>query len=181
MTTSSSRIRRAPAAGASRSAASRLLKWAGAIPAIIAMVLIAAALAAVASQRQQALETRYAQDAEQAMQSGDFETARVCYERLLQTHDGDPAFLFGLARALENLGQRAEAGQLIQLLAPVDRPGYVPAQLVLSERLLYSPVHSAKSFDLAEQHLRRVLEADPNNLEALTMMAALTNARRTPR
>jgi tetratricopeptide (TPR) repeat protein len=120
---------------------------------------------------------RYKQGAVAASASHDFKTARVCYERLLQTDGDNPVLLFGLATSLEGLGQGQEALQIIQRLAPPDAAGYAPAHLLLAERLLSnSPTPDAIA--LAEKHLHRALEADPDNAEAQTVLSTVPHARR---
>jgi hypothetical protein len=42
------------------------------------------------------LTVRYERDAEQALAAGDYETARICFERLLQLRPTDPAYAQGL-------------------------------------------------------------------------------------
>ena len=132
------------------------------------------------AQRSDAIETRYQHDAEVAMNASDFGTARVCYERLLQRSPNDTALLFGLAKSLQGLGQPTDAIQLLNRLAPVDAPGYAPAQLFVAEQILNASTDS-KSLKLAETHARRAVEADPASHEARALLDRIyANTGRLP-
>jgi cytochrome c-type biogenesis protein CcmH/NrfG len=132
------------------------------------------------AQRPDRLDARYRQDAGSAMASGDFRTARVCYERLLQHSPADAPLLFGLARSLQGLDQNAEAMQLLGRLAPIDGPGYAPAHVLLAEQILSASTDD-KSVRLAEDHLRRALQLDPANSDARSLLARIyANTGRSP-
>lgn len=166
------RVRRAPGPATARSARHRLLRWIGVAPSLLTILACLLIAAAAWSQRADQTDARYRDQAEAAMAAGDFRTARVCYERLLQSSPRDDALLFGLARSLEGLGQPAESAQILQRLAPPQSAGYAPAHLLIAKRLLYGP-HDAKALAVAESHLRRVLESDPSNDDARSLLASL--------
>jgi hypothetical protein len=65
----------------------------------------------------------YLPTADRAFASGDFHTAAVCYERLLQSHPADKAITRNLARSLQAIGQRDAAASLMSRLAHVARDG----------------------------------------------------------
>jgi tetratricopeptide (TPR) repeat protein len=172
MTQPASKIRRAPTPESTAGRRRVWRQWATAVPALgaIAFVLLFAML--VTAQSDVRTIDRYKQEAAAASASQDFKTARVCYERLLQTDGNNPALLFGLATSLEGLGQEQESLQIIQRLAPLDAAGYAPAHLLLAERLL-SNSPTPEAIALAEKHLHRALEADPNNAEAQTVLSTV--------
>lgn len=181
MTQPVSRIRRAPApsSGASR-APIRMARWAAAIPALVTIGMVLLLGIAVWAQRPDAIATRYQRNAENAINASYFGTARVCYERLLQRSPNDPALLLGLAKSLQGLGQPADAIQLLQRLAPVDAPGYAPAQVFVAEQILYAST-DPKSLKLAETHTRHALEADPSCGEARSLLDRIyANTGRLP-
>lgn len=181
MTRPASRIRRAqsPARGAPR-AGNRLPRWAAAGPALLTIVIVLLLCIAAWAQRSDAIEARYQRDAEAAIRVNNFGVARVCYERLLQRSPNDPALLLGLAKTLQGLGQTTDAVQLLGRLAPVDAPGYAPAQLFVAEQILYASTDS-KSLKLAETHARRAVEADPANEEARSLLNRIyANTGRSP-
>jgi Flp pilus assembly protein TadD len=121
-------------------------------------------------------EARYREQASNSIASGDFQTSRLCYERLLQSHPNDPALLYGLARSLDGLHQPGEAYVILEKIAPPDAAGYTPAHLLLAEQLLDAK-HINQTMALAEKHLRRVLDADPQNEEASSLMAGILDRK----
>lgn len=170
----SSRIRRAPQSPATRGPlVQALIRWSGAMPALLAIACILLFGVLALGQRTAMTRASYEREAEASLSARDFKTARVCYERLLQWNKDDVALRFGLARALDGLGQTGEARQLLERLAPPDLDGYLPAHLFLAERLLDAPQHDAQSLSLAEKHLLRVLNADPSNAPARALLSSL--------
>ena len=172
MTQPVSKIRRAPAPESIAARRRVWRQWAAATPALGAMVFVLLFAMLVMGQNDARTLDRYQQEAAAASASQDFKTARVCYERLLQIEGNNPVLLFGLATSLEGLGQEQEALQIIQRLAPPDAAGYAPAHLLLAERLL-SNSPTPEAIALAEKHLHRALEADPNNAEAQTVLSTV--------
>ena len=175
MTQPAPRIRRAPQPapdGTQPRKRLRVLHWAAALPALAMIVVMLLLGVASSAQRPERIEARYRQDAESSLASGDFRTARVCYERLLQSSPTDKTLLLGLGRCLLGLGQTTEAMQLLQRLAPIDAPGYAPAHVLLAEQIL-SAATDPKAVQLAETHLKRALEADPRDPAAHDLLARL--------
>jgi Flp pilus assembly protein TadD len=130
----------------------------------------------VTFQQSSRTEVRYREQADAALAMGDYTTARLCFERLLQITQTDPALWYGLARSLDGLHQVSESAAILLRIAPVDAPGYPPAQLWLAEQLLESG-HNDQTNRLAEQHLRRVIDAEPENAAAQSLLAALASKR----
>jgi len=85
------------------------------------------------------LSARYAELAAIAVEQQDFNKAVVCLERLAQEHPGNQSILLSLVRAYEGSGDIDRAAALLQLLAPVDSPGFRKAQLWMARRALLSP------------------------------------------
>lgn len=181
MTQPVSRIRRAqtPSAGASPGL-HRMPRWFAAAPALATIVMVLLFGIAGWAQRSDAIAARYQRDAEAALNARDFDTARVCCERLLQRAPNDPALLLGLAKSLQGIGQTTDASQLLERLAPANAPGYGPAQLFVAEQILYASTDS-RSVQLAETHARRALEADPASSEARSLLDRIyANTGRLP-
>lgn len=170
MTQPASRIRRAPSdpPGKPRSRFA-ISRWAPAAPALLMMVVVVLIGIAAWAQRPDVIDAQYRHDADTAVQSRDFETAHICYQRLLQRSPNDPALLFGLAKCLAELEHPADAAQIIRRLAPADSAGYAPAQVLVAEQILSGPA-DAKALQLARAHVQRALESDPNNGEALLLL-----------
>ena len=173
MTQPSSRIRRAsaPAPGVARRGP-RMPYWAPTIPSLATILAVLLLGAAGLAQRPSTLEARYRRDADAAIASGDFRTARVCYERLLQRSPTDARLLFGLARSLQGLDQKAEAAQIVNRLAPLEGGGLAPAHVLLAQQLLDASTDD-KSVKLAELHLRRALQIDPANADARELLTRI--------
>lgn len=173
MTQPSPRIRRAsdPVPGVARPRP-RMPRWAAAVPSLATILIVGLLGAASLAQRPSQLDARYRQEAESAITSGDFRTARVCYERLLQRSSADPSLLFGLARSLQGLDQKAQAAQLLKELAPSDGAGYAPAHVLVAEQIL-SASTDEKSVQLAEAHLRHALQIDPENADARNLLGQI--------
>ena len=119
----------------------------------------------------------YAALATRSIASGDYRTARLCYQRRLIQDPADDAAALGLARSLRGLGRDAEADELTARLAPLDRPGYAPAQLDVAGRIVLSISQgNADSHlpSLAIRHLQNALASDPRNAEAKQMLEDVT-------
>jgi predicted Zn-dependent protease len=175
MTTSSPRVRRAQAKPTRDN--SWILRWAASGPALLALLGIIVFGFIVAFQQSDRTQAHYREEADTALALNDYPTARLCYERLLQTKQDDPALWYGLARSLDGLNQVSQSVAILQRIAPVDAKGYAPAQLWLAEQLLETG-HSEQANHLAEQHLQQVLRADPANAEAQSWLAALAAKQR---
>ena len=170
MTTASPRVRRSqPKSSAERSF---LRKWASSAPALLAMLGIGVFGVCVIIQQPARTAARYREAADEALVAGDFKTARLCFERLLQTSQSDPSLWYGLARSLDGLQQTSESNAILLRIAPTDSPGYAPAQVWLAEQLLATH-HDPQATRLAEQHLRRAIESDPASSEAQALLATL--------
>lgn len=175
MTQPKPRIRRAGQAAAAANQPRkrlRLPRWAASVPALGMIVVMLLLGVAGWAQRPDRIEARYRQDAETSLNSGDFRTSRVCYERLLQTSPTDKALLLGLGRSLLGLGQTTEAMELLERLAPADAAGYAPAHVLLAEQILHAST-DPKALQLAETHLKRAIEADPRDPAAHDLLARL--------
>jgi len=112
-------------------------------------------------------ETRYAGIADRALAGKDFETARVASQRLLALgREPRRKHLFDLALSLGGLGRDKDAVALLGTIAPHDRPGFLPAHLFIAQTLLAKTNVTLPEIGEAEQHLKQVVERDPQSLEA---------------
>ena len=120
-------------------------------------------------------ETRYAGIAENALAVKDFETARVASQRLLVlgVAAGQKQHSFDLALALNGLGRGKEAGSLLSSIAPIDKPGYLPAHLYLAQTLLVKTNVTPQEIGTAERHLKHVLALDPQSVEANDLLGRI--------
>ena len=169
----SPRVRRAAPAKTKSAWPARAMKYAAALPAVLAIVgtLIFAAMAL--GHNGEETELQYQADAAADLDAGQFRNARILYLRLLQKHQGDPELMFGLARALLGCSEFGAAQSLLNYLAPVNADGYPPAQLFLAQIMLQDPKAPANAKALAEKHLNRVLEKEPQNIDAKILLAQI--------
>lgn len=121
----------------------------------------------------------YIGTANNALAAGDFDAARVAYERLLtlSTNESE-SYVFGLAKSLRGLGQEQEAMTLIKRLAPLDTPGFVPAHFYLATNYIGNVERGESSdpvaaMNMAMAHLGTVIALDPDNVEAHIWMGQL--------
>ena len=138
------------------------------LPALAAGLALLAAVVWIRTHRE--VVPRYERDASNASRAKDSASAYVAFRRLSIEKPNRADYRFGLALALETLGQRALSLNLVRQLAPADQPGFPPAQLWLSAKLLGSPKPTPALLQAAEAHLRQYLKADPTSGEARTML-----------
>ena len=120
------------------------------------------------------IETDYTLIARRALAYRNFETARVASQRLLSLRsEAQAQHLFTLAQALGGQGREAEAAAILAKLAPLDKQGHAPAQLLLARTLLARTNATAETVQAAEQHLKRVLDSDPRSVEANSLLGRL--------
>ena len=118
--------------------------------------------------------TRYSSVATTALAARDFQTARVACQRLLLS-GAEPRGqnLFQLAQAKIGLGQVQEASALLNLAAPIEKPGYAPAHLLVARSLLARTNLTAQARQQAELHLKHSLKLEPNSVEAKELLGWL--------
>jgi predicted Zn-dependent protease len=78
----------------------------------------------------------YLERLDQAVRQGDMEEAQLCAERLVNDTRGNPFYRFAYASILAERGDHARAVATMRDLAPINSPGYGPAQLWLAQLLL---------------------------------------------
>jgi tetratricopeptide (TPR) repeat protein len=128
-------------------------------------LLTAAAVAALATfelRSRADTEGRFASAAATAGRNGDYETAALCYDRLMELQPGAVEFRFQRGIVAAELGDEARAAALIGPLAPRDATGYAPAHLWLVERVIAAkrPLES-REWEAAESHLLRLRRQAP--------------------
>ncbi|MGH9579672.1 MAG: tetratricopeptide repeat protein [Terriglobales bacterium] len=144
------------------------------LPALVACLLWAGFVLLLVAWKPAQTQARYREIASAALGRGDFESARVACERLLQTKTGnwnDSAFK--LAISLRYLGKSAEAVALLSELAPMNRPGYPPAHLYLARTLLTRTNLSVQQFKAAETHLLHAVSVEPDMLDAHALLGQI--------
>lgn len=141
------------------------------IPALGACLLWTSFVLLLITWKPSQTQARYRDMASLALSRGDFESARIACERMLQSKTGsrnDTAFK--LAISLARLGKSAEAVALLSELAPINRPGYPPAHLYLASSLLTQTNFSLQKVSAAETHLLNALKVEPDNVDAHALL-----------
>ena len=109
----------------------------------------------------------------------DFQTARLLYDRLVSNGEDSPEILFRLAVSAEKQGDQQRAQTIINSLAPDDKPGYAPAQVVRAKRYLVTPdLILAKRIERSRRHLQQAIAADPKNVLAHELLARINFVER---
>jgi tetratricopeptide (TPR) repeat protein len=144
------------------------------IPALVACLAWAAFAVCVLLWSPRNTESRYTVVADKAMAVKDYETGRVASQRLLALgHEPRRKHLFDLALCLEGLGKDQEAVSLLGTVAPLDRPGYLPGHLFIAQTLLSKTNLTLQEVGAAEQHLKYVVELDPESVEANELLGRI--------
>jgi tetratricopeptide (TPR) repeat protein len=145
--------------------------WAS-LPAVLAAGFVLAAVIACHDVSRMQLAWFYRRTGDDALENRDFTTARVCFERLTRI-DGRPQAWWGLARAVDGLGEHRRAVRLLERAAPPDRLGYAPAHLERAIRLLAPASHTAADVANAEHHLRSAVTLAPNMATAAALLGRI--------
>ena len=144
------------------------------LPALLVVAAWLVCLSCLGSWKASKVEAAYAEAARKALETQDFETARVACRRLLETDaEAKSQPLFDLALALAGLGRDAEASALLSSLAPLDKRGHLPAHLFLARSLLARTNVTPQMVLTAERHLKIIVAADPKSADANAMLGRL--------
>lgn len=142
------------------------------LPAVLAGGGVAA-IAAGAMLAPDRLDARYRQAAAQAVKAGDYERARIGFERLIQRGGQTEDAELGLAIVLATLGETDRSEAILDRLTPVGGPGHVPAHLWRADRLIRPGPLPPEAARAAEFHLLRVLDDEPDSSEAHALLGQL--------
>ncbi len=98
------------------------------------------------------LASTYLDAARKSVEAEDYEQAAIFFERAYNLNDDRPEVLFEMARLAQIRGEHDRANHLFNELAPLEKPGYAPAHILLAKRILaQSP--SLAQLTVAETHL----------------------------
>jgi tetratricopeptide (TPR) repeat protein len=123
--------------------------------------------------------TYYSSVADRALANRNYQTARVAANRLLLSGPASrEENLFRLAVAQFGLGQEREGSALLNLVAPLEKPGYAPAHLFAARQLLTQTNVTAQMLRQAEIQLNHALKLEPDSIEAHQMLGRLYFQRR---
>jgi tetratricopeptide (TPR) repeat protein len=116
--------------------------------------------------------SRYLREAALRTEARDFDSALVCYDRLLQSREGRADFLYKRALVLEAKGNREQAEAVINQLAPFEQQGYLPAHMKLARSLLDSGDRSERTLKILERHLLYA-QSGPEPTDAAALLGQL--------
>lgn len=98
--------------------------------------------------------------------------ATLILERLALLDPDQPEYRYQWALAVRLQGKFDRAMSLLSSIAPLDHAGFAPAHLVIAQRLLDNQP-TPETMRIAEIHLRRALERQPDSEDALSMLGQL--------
>lgn len=149
------------------------------MPALIIFVLAGYTIASGFAKPKSAFVNSYMASADAAYRKGDFDTARLLYDRLVSNGEKSPDILYKLAVSSEKTGDRQRAGTLIAAIAPDNSPGYADAQVARARQYLTSPnLIVAKRIERARTHLEQALASDADNMIAHELLARIDASER---
>ena len=149
------------------------LRFLASLPALICGAIAFVILAAAGQGFSPARVSSYQARAERAFASGDYRTARLCFERLAR-EDGRPEFVFALSRSCWALGEKDRASALLARIAPEGGGyGFIPAHLWQARLLLSEVKRLASARRTVENHLRHALAGNPDSVEAHALLGGL--------
>jgi tetratricopeptide (TPR) repeat protein len=126
----------------------------------------------------QELNAAYIKAGDDALLKEDYESARTCFERVagVEENQGTALYgtaLFGLALAVDRLGQPDRAFTLLQQAAPRDRQGHGRAQIEIARRLMTLGGAPEQLLEEAQRHLEQALKSPSAGIEAHAMLGQI--------
>ena len=131
----------------------------------------AVSVAALAIDQRDELTDVYAAAVHDALRAQDYDRGRIAAERLSLLDGGQPETRFRLALAYQGLGETDRAAAVMAGIASFKAAGYPAAHVWLAGRLLARPARDNAS--LAQQHLLRAVELDPDHTDAHLLLGRL--------
>jgi len=153
-------------------------RWGG-VPAILAILGCIAFAFSIARWNPDSVRSRYRAIAQEALDRGDYQTALVASQRLLDFGGASRNdSLFKLALANLGLGHTAEAESILQLVAPPEKPVFAPAHLYVARTLLSRTGRSPEEDKAIAAQLGQALTLQPDSPEANGLLFELIEISR---
>jgi hypothetical protein len=149
------------------------------VPALLACGAVVWALLAPSFLRT-SRTAQYALRLESALRRGELEEAELCAERLVRDTKESPFYLYAYANILYERGERNRALAIMNQLAPIDAPGYGPAQLWTARRMLAKTGLSAEETKEVEQRLLWASKEDASMRGAQALLVGYYSALGKP-
>ncbi len=150
------------------------------LPALAVFIAIPAlALWGHTTANREAMKHSYLRAAIAASQAEDYDAAALWNRKLLTFNPSDRDARFRLALAVEAGGNVERGREILKKLTPPDGTGYVPAHFYLASRAMQDAKQATpEDMRSAVWHLTKVLEQEPDNMQARDMMVRLQIHRR---
>ena len=142
------------------------------IPALLAGATALALFLYLWTTPEDQVAARYLQQAARRTSAKDYDAALVCYERLIKDSGPQPEILYDQALALQAKGDRGQAESILSRIAPIERPGYLPAHMKLARLLLAGEDRTERTVRVAERHARYALDG-PDSVEASALLGQI--------
>ena len=151
------------------------------VPACLAMLLCLAMAVSILRPNSEGLALHYQSLAQKSLDDKNYPTAIVASWRLLGF--GDPYrndALFKLAQANLGLGQVGEATNLMEMVAPQDKPVYAPAHLFVARTLMERGSQTTFIRNAIDAQLRNALTLEPDSQEAKALFTKFQDENNRP-
>lgn len=119
------------------------------------------------------LGRKYVASGQDASQRSDWSSAKLYFERSLELGVRDPETLFELAVVAEKSGDQSRKLAVMERLAPDDKAVYAPAHFWRATQILSAGDISKAEAMLAESQLKLVLQLEPQNINAHSILGDL--------
>jgi tetratricopeptide (TPR) repeat protein len=147
------------------------------LPALLVAAGTAVLAVAIMRTSRHDLNAAYLREGDRAYQDKDFQTARTCYERVASVEEDQGGALFGLALAVDHLGQPDRALALLNQAAPLDRAGHGRAHMTIARLLLIQGPQTEQALEQAERHLEWALKSPMVGYEARALLGQVYLAK----
>lgn len=142
------------------------------LPAMCCLISVIVIGVRALTNSQEDLIAWYKQLGYQSVQAKDFDTARICCDRLLLLDDR-PQYRYWLAICAEAQGQHERSAAIMAKLAPADHLGYPPAHYQLALAMLAQPTRAPKNWPVIEDHLLKAAQGPENLVDAHILLGQL--------
>jgi tetratricopeptide (TPR) repeat protein len=164
-------IRRLPKLVAQKRKRRTFWKYALCLPALFGIAFSIWEIVAISYSSSGKCVAKYQKTAEEALAAKNFDVARWCNRKLLYLTPDDEEPRVAMALIAEKTGDKARAERLMRRIAPLTEPGYPQAHLWLARKFMNDPLpkdakQQVRLVAEIQQHLRRVVDREPRNMEA---------------
>ncbi len=141
-----------------------------AVPAfVLASVFLWSMVISRSAERRSLLLNEYLESARHAVRDQNINASRLDYRRTQELSNNSEDVTFEYAEAMFSLGQTSDSLQLMAGLAPINKPGYIPAHRFLADHVqIEDPLKADKFRAIHLSHMVR--DSTQNRLERLELV-----------